>query len=105
MPRPASQVRCHRVALAAVVLFEEALPVTELQRLQAAVAEGFDLVIAVGTTAAFGYIQAPIGQTLAQGGDLIEINPDRSSLSGLATIQLKKRAVDVLPPLLSHISG
>lgn len=104
-PLPPRCLGCGGILRPPVVLFEEALPVTELQRLQAAVAEGFDLVIAVGTTAAFGYIQAPIGQTLAQGGDLIEINPDRSSLSGLATIQLKKRAVDVLPPLLSHISG
>ena len=100
--------RCHScggILRPSVVLFEEALPITELQRLQDAAEEGFDLVIAVGTTAAFGYIQAPIGQTLAQGGDLIEINPDRSSLSGLATVQLKKRAVDVLPRLLSHIEG
>ncbi|OAN32242.1 NAD-dependent protein deacylase [Pseudomonas oryzihabitans] len=100
--------RCHScggILRPPVVLFEEALPITELQRLQDAAEEGFDLVIAVGTTAAFGYIQAPIGQTLAQGGDLIEINPDRSSLSGLATVQLKKRAVDVLPRLLSHIEG
>jgi len=104
-PLPPRCPSCGGVLRPPVVLFEEALPVTELQRLQEAVEEGFDLVIAVGTTAAFGYIQTPIGQTLAQGGDLIEINPDRSSLSGLATVQLKKRAVDVLPRLLSHIEG
>jgi len=104
-PLPPRCPSCGGMLRPPVVLFEEALPVTELQRLQEAVEEGFDLVIAVGTTAAFGYIQAPIGQTLAQGGDLIEINPDRSSLSGLATVQIKKRAVDVLPGLLSHIEG
>ena len=104
-PLPPRCPACGGILRPPVVLFEEALPAIELQRLQEAMEEGFDLVIAVGTTAAFGYIQAPIGQTLAQGGDLIEINPDRSSLSGLATVQIKKRAVDVLPRLLSHIEG
>ncbi|KUM44318.1 SIR2 family NAD-dependent protein deacylase [Pseudomonas sp. EpS/L25] len=96
---------CDGILRPPVVLFEEALPGAELQRLQAAVDQGFDLVIAVGTTAAFAYIQAPVGRTLAQGGDLIEVNPDRSALSGLATVQVRKRAVDVLPRLLSHING
>lgn len=104
-PLPPRCPACGGILRPPVVLFEEALPATELQRLQEAMEEGFDLVIAVGTTAAFGYIQAPIGQILAQGGDLIEVNPDRSSLSGLATVQIKKRAVDVLPRLLSHIEG
>ena len=104
-PLPPRCPGCGGILRPPVVLFEEALPVAEVQRLQGAVEEGFDLVIAVGTTAAFSYIQAPIGRTLALGGDLIEINPDRSSLSGLATVQIKKSAVDVLPRLLSHMEG
>ena len=98
-PLPPRCPSCGGILRPPVVLFEGALPATELQRLPEAGEEGCDLGVAVG------YIQAPIGRTLAQGGDLIEINPDRSSLSGLATVQLKKRAVDVLPRLLSHIEG
>lgn len=104
-PLPPRCPACGGILRPPVVLFEEALPAAELQRLQGAVEEGFDLVIAVGTTAAFGYIQAPISRTLAVGGDLIEINPERSTLSGLATVHMQKRAVDVLPRLLSHIDG
>ncbi|APQ14011.1 NAD-dependent protein deacylase [Pseudomonas oryzihabitans] len=93
---------CGGILRPPVVLFEEALPVIELQRLQQALDGGFDLVIAVGTTAAFAYIQEPIARILATYGHLIEINPDRSSLSASATVQIEKRAVDVLPRLLSH---
>ncbi len=104
-PLPPRCPDCGGILRPPVVLFEEALPGAELLRLHAAVDQGFDLVIAVGTTAAFAYIQEPVGRTLAQGGDLVEINPDRSALSGLATVQVRKRAVDVLPRLLSHIGG
>jgi len=104
-PLPPRCAACGGVLRPPVVLFEEALPSAELQRLHGALDQGFDLVIAVGTTAAFAYIQEPVGRTLALGGDLIEINPDRSALSGLATVQVRKRAVDVLPRLLSHTDG
>lgn len=101
-PLPPRCPACGGILRPPVVLFEEALPVAALQRLYQALDVGFDLVIAVGTTAAFAYIREPITRTLAAGGDLIEINPDRSSLSALATVQVGKRAVDVLPRLLSH---
>lgn len=102
-PLPPRCEVCGGVLRPPVVLFDEMLPVTALGVLQAQVEKGFDLVLAVGTTASFAYILEPLLRTRQAGGFTAEVNPAPSGLGAAVDIQLKARALDVLPRLLGHI--
>lgn len=104
-PLPPRCAGCGGVLRPPVVLFEEMLPVPALERLQAQLAQGFDAVLAVGTSASFAYILEPVLQTRHAGGFTAEINPHASELSHLVELHIKGAAADVLPCLLGHISS
>ncbi|MGH8433633.1 MAG: Sir2 family NAD-dependent protein deacetylase, partial [Pseudomonas sp.] len=102
-PLPPKCVQCGGILRPPVVLFEEMLPELAIDRLYAELRKGFDLVLAVGTTASFPYIVEPVVRTRQAGGFTAEINPAHSDLSGLVDVHLRGRALDVLPELLGHI--
>ena len=94
---------CGGVLRPPVVLFEEMLPAPELERLRAQQAQGFDAVVAVGTSASFAYILEPVLRARQAGDFTAEINPSISELSGLAELHIKGGAADVLSRLIRHI--
>ncbi|MCQ4311865.1 NAD-dependent deacylase [Pseudomonas stutzeri] len=94
---------CGGVLRPPVVLFEEMLPEAALGRLQTEMAEGFDAVVAVGTSASFAYIVEPILRTRHNGGFTAQIDPVASELSLLVDVHLAAGASDVLPQLIRHI--
>lgn len=64
-----------------VVLFGELLPQTAIHQYERELARGFDVMIAIGTTAAFPYIAEPLREATARGCMTVEINPDCTTLS------------------------
>lgn len=99
-PLPPRCEHCSGVLRPSVVLFEEALPMDALKRLQEQVAQGFGLVVAVGTTASFGYILEPLLAARSRGAYTAEINPERTELADWVDLHVQGRAADVLPAVL-----
>jgi NAD-dependent deacetylase len=102
-PLPPKCRQCAGVLRPPVVLFEEMLPEQAIDTLYAEVSKGFEVVISIGTSASFPYIVEPLLRTRQNGGFTVEINPQRTDLSGRVDVHLQGRALDVLPVLLSHI--
>jgi NAD-dependent deacetylase len=102
-PLPPLCKQCAGVLRPPVVLFEEMLPEQAIGTLYDEVRKGFEVVISIGTTASFPYIVEPLLRTRQAGGFTVEINPQRTDLSGRVNVHLQGRALDVLPELLSHI--
>ncbi|SNR86948.1 NAD-dependent deacylase [Pseudomonas segetis] len=96
--------QCEGVMRPPVVLFEEMLPEKAIATLYQQLAEGFDLVLSIGTSASFAYIVEPVLRARAVGGFTAEINPSRTDLSDSVDVYIAAKALDVLPQLLSHIS-
>jgi NAD-dependent deacetylase len=102
-PLPPKCRQCAGVLRPPVVLFEEMLPEQAIETLYAEVRKGFEVVISIGTSASFPYIVEPLLRARQNGGFTVEINPQRTDLSGRVDVYLQGRALDVLPVLLSHI--
>ncbi|RMH03316.1 MAG: NAD-dependent protein deacylase [Planctomycetota bacterium] len=86
--------RCGAVLRPRVVLFGEDLPPAVLAALDEVARETWDLALVVGTTAVFSYVQFPALRVLDAGGELVEINPERTVLSGATTLRLEIGAAD-----------
>ena len=73
------------------------------------VLDGSDLVIVAGTTALFGYIIDWALRARGEAGQLIEVNPEETSLSQFATKSFREPAGIALPrlvhELLSNVSA
>lgn len=64
-----------------VVLFGELLPEEAVATYERELDHGFDVMFAIGTTAAFPYVHAPMATAGARGCVTVEINPDVTPLS------------------------
>jgi NAD-dependent deacetylase len=82
-----------------VVLFGEALPRAELERLAELIEEGSDLVISIGTTSVFPYIAQPVIAAARRGLPTAEINPGASEVSQLVRYRVRERAAAALQQL------
>lgn len=102
-PLPPRCGNCAGVLRPPVVLFEEMLPESALNSLQAQLTKGFDAVIAVGTSASFAYIVEPILRARQSGGFTAQIDPAANELSLLVDVHVDAAASDVLPQLIRHI--
>ena len=91
---------CGGVLRPDVVLFGENLPEAAVQRFEAALAEGPDLVFSVGTGSAFPYIAGPVVWAAQQGIPTVEINPGTTPVSDIVSMRLPLRAGEALPALL-----
>jgi len=94
---------CDAVVRPRVVLFQEMLPDRALDRLRAEVAQGFSLVVSVGTTAVFPYISAPVHMASDWGAHTVEINPGRSQISHLVELHLPARAAPTFEALAAAL--
>jgi NAD-dependent protein deacetylase/lipoamidase len=76
--------RCNESALRPnVVWFDEELPDVEVEHVERFLAEGScDLVLVVGTTAAFDYVRDWIERAAGKEGLVIDVNPEMSAVVG-----------------------
>ena len=88
-----------------VVLFGEMLPLSALAKYQAALARGFDVIIAIGTTAGFPYIQEPVIEFSRAGGTTVEINPDTTILSQHVSFRIPLSAAEALKCIDAFLDG
>nr|MBV6628614.1 NAD-dependent protein deacylase [Oceanococcus sp. HetDA_MAG_MS8] len=72
---------CGGVLRPPVVLFEEALPLGAVESYEACLALRPEVVLVVGTSAGFAYIQQPVWQLQAEGAWAVDINPVPSAVS------------------------
>lgn len=79
-----------------VVLFGEALPAGAIGALEDAFAEGFDMVLSIGTSSLFPYIVEPVVWAAQSGVATIEINPGETPVSGIVDIALKEGAATAM---------
>jgi len=90
---------CLSVVRPRVVLFGESLPSGGLDRLEAELGRGFDIVISAGTTSVFPYIAAPVYRANREGGLTVEINPGDTYVSDVVQHRIRRGAADVLGEL------
>ena len=95
---------CSALMRPGVVWFGEQLDAAKIE-----IVENFisgadcDLVIVAGTTALFGYIIDWALRARGQTGQLIEVNPEETSLSQFATKSFRERAGVALPRLVNEL--
>ena len=98
--RPPRCAACGGLERPAVVWFGEMLPPDPIRRVESFIAGGVDAALVIGTEASFGYIQGFARAARRAGGLLVEVNPSRTVLSGVADVRLAGPAGEVLPQLL-----
>jgi NAD-dependent deacetylase len=87
-----------------VVWFGEQLDPLKIGRVEEFLSHGScDYVLVVGTTATFGYIVDWALRGSRLGGELIEVNPDETSLSQFATRIVREPAALAIPRLVNQI--
>jgi NAD-dependent protein deacetylase/lipoamidase len=97
---------CDSLMRPGVVWFGEQLDPANMGRVDDFLAGGpCDIVIVAGTTAMFGYIVDWALRASDGGGRLIEVNPDPTALSRLATESIQESAGVVLPRLVEKITA
>ncbi len=97
-------VNCGALMRPGVVWFGEPLPLRETQRVEKYLQrDPCNLVIVAGTTATFGYIIDWALRASRRGGELIEVNPEETSLSRFATRLVRGPAAVTLPQIIDQI--
>lgn len=102
---PPRCAQCDGLVRPDVVLFGELLPDVAVSRYERELTQGFDVMIAIGTTAGFPYIAEPMLSAAARGCVTVEINPDRTVLSNAVTHRLAGAAREVLVALDAALAG
>lgn len=87
---------CNQLVRPDVVLFEEQLPVSELQRLYDCAEEIFDMVISIGTSSYFPYITQPVVLAAQAGVPTVEINPGTTTISDIVDLRVQCGAAEAL---------
>jgi len=96
--------KCDALMRPGVIWFGEQLPSNELQQIENYLDRGVcDLVIVVGTTAAFGPIVDWALRASHDGGELSEVNPEETPLSQFATRLVREPAAIALPRIVDTI--
>ena len=97
-------VQCQSHMRPGVVWFGETLDMQQIARVEDFLEGGpCDYVLAIGTTALFGYIVDWAVRAAATGGQLIEINPESTTLSSFTTHSLRESAGTALPKLVEDL--
>src|SRR6266581_2794758 len=97
---------CGALMRPGVVWFGEQLDLVKINTVENFVTGGdCDLVIVAGTSALFGYIIDWALRARGQTGQLIEVNPEKTSLSQFATRSFREPAGVALPRLVNELLG
>jgi NAD-dependent deacetylase len=84
-----------------VIWFDEDLERHQAERVERFVDDGkCDVALIIGTTATFDYIVDWALRAIANGGLLIEVNPEKTRLSVVADLSLRKKAGEAVPKFL-----
>jgi NAD-dependent deacetylase len=102
---PPRCLHCDGLVRPDVVLFGELLPQSAVSQYELELARGFDVMLAIGTTAAFPYIADPMLNASARGCMTVEINPDRTALSHDVSYHLAGPAREVLLALDARLAS
>ena len=98
--------KCGALMRPGVVWFDEELDPHEVRRVEAYLNDGScEIVLVVGTTAVFEYIVDWTVRAKANGGRLIEVNPESTPLSVHATDCIRKPAAEFLPVWVNQLIG
>jgi NAD-dependent deacetylase len=96
--------KCDAPMRPGVVWFGEPLPLRETQRVEKYLQrDPCGVVIVAGTTATFGYIIDWALRASRRGGQLIEVNPEETSLSRFATRLVREPAAVALPLIVDQM--
>jgi NAD-dependent deacetylase len=96
--------KCGALMRPGVVWFGEQLDHEQIARVESFLEAGStDITIVAGTTAMFGYILDWAMRSARQGGRLVEINPESTSLSELASEKIRQPAGIALPQLVDEL--
>lgn len=82
-----------------VIWFGERLPPSAMEELYEFMDLGVQALLVVGTSGAIGYIHGIVDQLAAGGTAVIEVNPEPTPLSALATVTLRGPAGEVMREL------
>lgn len=102
---PPRCMHCDGLVRPGVVLFGEMLPAAALANYERELATGFDVMLAIGTTAGFPYIHDPMVAAGRGSTITVEINPDLTPLSTHVTHYLQCDALDALEKLDLILAG
>ena len=98
--------KCGALMRPGVVWFGEPLPSGEIERVEKYLQrDPCGVVIVVGTTATFGYIIDWALRASRRGGELIEVNPEETTLSRFATRLVREPAAIALPKLVEEFTA
>jgi NAD-dependent deacetylase len=96
--------KCRALMRPGVVWFGEQLSRNELERVENFLDGGTcDVVIVAGTTATFGYIIDWALRGSRDGAELVEVNPEETSLSRFATRLVREPAAIALPRIVEEL--
>ena len=96
--------QCGALMRPGVVWFGEQLDLGEVHRVENFLDEGAcDFALVIGTTATFGYIIDWALRAIASNGELVEVNPEETSLSQFATHLIREPAAVALPRLVDEL--
>ena len=101
---PPRCLHCDGLVRPDVVLFGELLPQAAMHQYERELARGFDVMIAIGTTAVFPYIAVPLREATARGCLTVEINPDSTALSNEVRYHIAGPAREVLLELEARLA-
>jgi len=102
--RGAPRCPCGGILRPDVVLFEETLPMDKVERMQRELLRRPpDVVMAIGTTAAFAYICEPVHIARMSGRTTVEINPEPTTLSEVVDHRIEGSAHLVLAALVAAL--
>jgi len=96
--------QCGALMRPGVVWFGEQLDLGEVHRVENFLDEGAcDFALVIGTTATFGYIIDWALRAISSNGELVEMNPEETSLSQFATHLIREPAAVALPRLVDEL--
>ena len=96
--------QCGALMRPGVVWFGEQLDRGEVHRVENFLDEdACDFALVIGTTATFGYIIDWASRAIASNGELVEVNPEETSLSQFATHLIREPAAVALPRLVDEL--
>ena len=87
---------CHAIARPDVVFFGEYLQPHKVDLMEREVEQPFDIYFSIGTTSVFPYIQHPMALASHLKKPTVEINPDRTEISGWVDTRIPLGAAEAL---------
>lgn len=96
---------CGNILRPRIVLFGESLPEAAMARFFEALDQGFDMVFTIGTSSVFPYIAEPVVWAAQNGIPTVEINPQKTRISGVVDHHLALGAAEAMTAIVDRVGG